>query len=57
MSKLIELKFCVGPEGKFMDAQKYKKFIPRSFHFCEILKIAQKIFENPRTIFYYCFIY
>ena len=32
-----------------MDSQKYKKFYPKAFDFCEILKMREKAFENPKT--------
>ena len=40
-------KFCVGPQKRIMDARNYKTLYPKVFDFCEILKIREKLFENP----------
>ena len=32
-------------QGKYMDAQNYKKLYAKAFGFCEILKMREQIFE------------
>ena len=45
-----------GPQGRFMDAQNYKKLYLKKLDFCEILKVREKIFENSRTFLFLLYI-
>ena len=39
----------IRPQGRFRDAQNYKKLYQKAFDFCEISKVHKILFENLQT--------
>ena len=59
-AKPIEPKIFMGPHvtpGKVYEWSKFQKFVFKSFHFCKILKMREKVLRNPQTFLLFLFLY